>query len=235
MPETKKIGYGYYIPETKSIHINPYISEERKKIYLVHELGHVINRNWSEKLQDYCNNLLKKSTNKNAIITLWHGFQFLDEVTTQDRTEDFLCWSSNRARPSLQPRYYPSLKDNNSNHIIFNTNFDYYGELQEPAILFARLVCSDCQKYSDENILRELSKRALSANFISDIINYFESIEKKEELIEIIYYLGLLKRGSYAKFKQDDKKYLDDFYKNLQLFNEKVKILEKAIKKNKQI
>ena len=233
MPKTEKKGYGYYNPDEKlkTIYINPDISEERKKLYLAHELGHVLNRNWTENLQNYCENLIKNAR-PSAVVTFWQGFQFLDEVTTQDRAEDYFYWSLKKSRPSLKPSSYSSIKDNNSKPITFNTNFDYYGELQEPAILFARLVCRDCQGYSDEKILNELSKRALSATFISDIIAYFESIGKKEDFIELIYYMGLLKRGSYAKFSQDDKKYLENFYKNLQEFNVKVKFLIKYIEDN---
>ena len=86
----------------------------------------------------------------------------LDEVTTQNRAEDFVYEFSGKRRSELS--YHTNVRMFNSE--AYRSNFDYYGELQEPAIMFARTLRGIGKENDDAKVLDMLSQRALLPNFL---------------------------------------------------------------------
>ena len=157
-----------------------------------------------KKLVDYANRQIRKGelTQEHAQL-ICDGFSMLDEVTTQDRAEDFVYSFSGKERPQ---------QFNVKNKELFNeqaykTNFDYYGELQTPAIMFARTLRGIGNKDNDSEALQLLSKRALSSDFFDTILEEYSQDDQMRAFIREVQYMGLLKRASYANFGAEDNSY----------------------------
>ena len=91
----------------------------------------------------------------------------LDEATTQNRPENFVYEFSGNQRPTLA-NY---INQNLFNGETYKWNFDYYGELQEPATMFARTLRGIGKENDDIRALDMLSERAMSPNFFNNILN----------------------------------------------------------------
>ena len=88
--------YGETQAQNKLIYINPELKEsrtltgeERTRLYMARELGHISNNEWMKKVVDYVNRQIRTGalTQEHAQL-IYDGFSMLDEVTTQDRAED---------------------------------------------------------------------------------------------------------------------------------------------------
>lgn len=240
LPANRRNVYGRNIPEEKTIYVNPKMGNssyltglERKKLNIAHEVGHIIHNNrWLNKIREEVNKSFIKEIGLELSNTYYGGFVLLDEIATQERAEDFAYWAANKKRPPYRNSYYRQLVDSNSKPIMFKTNLDYYGELQEPAILFSKMIFGE--NYTDEELLKLLSKKATSPDFIDFIKEKLTSIGAGNNFVNLMRLLGLLKRGSYAKFSEGDEIYMQEFYKNLNAYNKEVKsILECMRKSNK--
>ena len=86
--------------------------------------------------------------------------------------------------------------------------FDYYGELQEPAIMFARTLRGIGKVNDDTKVLDMLSERAMFPDFFDKILNEYSRDGQMPNFIKEAQYMGLLKRASYANFGMADLKYL---------------------------
>ncbi len=125
--------YGRTEEKNKTIYINSNLtnsknltSEERTRLYVAHELGHVVNGGWMNRVLGYLNEQirLKRITQKDAQL-IYDGFSMLDEATTQNNAENFAYDFSNKKRP--QSTYYRNGRLFGGNHIfpimIFMVNF----------------------------------------------------------------------------------------------------------------
>ena len=108
--------------------------------------------------------------NQNQKQLIYDGFSLLDESTTQDRAEDISYFYAHKQRPNIE-RYVDSrgMYDREP----YKTNYDFYGELQEPATIFARTLRGIGKIEDDMETISALSKRALNPNFINSIINEY--------------------------------------------------------------
>ncbi len=212
LPDNKRGIYGETQAQNKIIFINPdlpdskYLTgEERTRLYMAHELGHIINHEWMNKVVEYANQQMRQGrlTQEHAQL-IYDGFSMLDEATTQNRAENFVYEFSGKNRPRLA--YYRNGRIFDSE--AYKSNFDYYGELQEPATMFARTLRGIGKENDDLTALDMLSKRALSPTFFNNILNEYAKDGQMPAFIQEVQYMGLLKRASYANFGYEDVSYL---------------------------
>lgn len=220
LPEEERGIYGKTEVENQAIYINPSLQssrnltgEERTRLYMAHELGHVINDGWMKKVLEYCNqNLRLGRLSQEHAQLIYDGFSMLDEATTQDRAEDFVYDFSGKSRPQLA--YYRNGRLFNGQP--YQSNFDYYGELQAPATMFARTLRGIGKEDDDMIALSMLSARALSPTFFDNILNEYSRDGQMPSFIKEVQYMGLLKRASYANFGAADRSYLQNSSRYLQ-------------------
>ena len=86
--------------------------------------------------------------------------------------------------------------------------YGYYGELQEPATMFAKTLRGIGKEHDDVIALNILSERALSPNFFNTVLNEYSRDGQMAAFIKEVQYMGLLKRASYANFGYEDVSYL---------------------------
>lgn len=211
--EPRKRGiYGQALIGSKILLINPDLGPnggltgyERMELYMAHEIGHMINYQWVKKAEEFCTLLKKKVKLSDFDIGLISsGFDLLDEAITQNRAEEFIYKTSGKKRPELVSRY--------SNRLFggqpYRSNFDFYGELEEPTIMFARTLRGLGKEKDDMKVLNTLSKWALSDSFYNDIIDEYLHDNQIQSLIDELKLMGCLKRASYANFGYDEVDYL---------------------------
>lgn len=212
LPNNKRGIYGEAQADNKIIYINPDLSdsrnltgEERTRLYMAHELGHIINHDWMNKVIEYANQQIRQGRlSQEHAQLIYDGFSMLDEATTQNRAEKFVYEFSGKQRPRLA-NYR---NENLFNGETYKSNFDYYGELQEPATMFARTLRGIGKENDDIRALDMLSERAMSSNFFNNILNEYSRDGQMPSFIQEVQYMGLLKRASYANFGYEDVSYL---------------------------
>jgi hypothetical protein len=183
-------------------------AESRTRLYVAHELGHVINEAWMQDANKYANYLYSKGAlTKQEAEMFVYGFSMLDEAITQERGEEF-AYSYTR---SLRPRLVSTTdsKGMYPDH-TFETNFDWYGELQTPAILFARTLRGIGKIRVDRNALNELANRALSPTFAKDVIAEYQHKDHAKDLVQLLKVMGIIRRASYARFGMDSQAWLKE-------------------------
>lgn len=199
--------YGITNQADNTIEINPTLNDFRTQIYVGHELGHYLHDCWIEDVITYLQSLDKnpniadliKSNPGMARQLIYDGFRLLDEATVQETAEMVAYQKYYKKRPELA--YH-------SNYRIFSgepykTNFDYYGELHEPAILFGRTLqgIGKTPQTPDEKIMKELAKKSFSSDFATSIIEeYRENPELEKDFITTMVQLGRIKDASYGLF-----------------------------------
>ena len=145
----------------------------------------------------------------------YDGFSLLDEAITQNRAEDFTYTFARKRRPNMQNKTRGRLFDGDT----YKTNFDFYGELQNPAIMFARTLRGIGKLENDNEALKVLSERAINPDFFNKIIDEYTKDDQLENLFPMIQYMGVIKNASYYMFGGDDdvtylllsKRALDNF------------------------
>ncbi len=224
LPTNKRGIYGEAQDKNKIVYVNPDLtgnrnltSEERIRLYMAHELGHIVNSHWMNRAVSYANSLIAEGIlSRDQAQLIYDGFSMLDEAITQNRAENFAYDFSNKKRPNLDNRVSRNL----FNGEVFHSNYDFYAELQEPAIMFARTLRGIGKEHNDMLSLNLLSERALNPNFLNSIIDEYTKDNQMPAFFQIVQSMGLLKRASYANFGyenatylQNSKKYLDYFKK----------------------
>lgn len=180
-------------------------SDERRRLYIAHEIGHIINESWMKKVEGWVNQQIQAGQ-----LTLEHaqriydGFSLLDEAIAQERAEEFTYSFSRKARPKQFSTRRPGL----FNGTCYKTNFDWYGELQAPATMSARILRGIGKEEDDGKALKMLATRALQSDFFDEILKEYEHDKQMGNFIKELQYMGLLKNASYAIFGQADVSHL---------------------------
>ena len=219
LPNNNRGIYGATVQNM--IYINPDMREnnnlsgmERIRLYMAHELGHVVNKAWLDNGIEcfrYQKNL--GNIDENSFKLISEGLAMIDEVTTQDRAEEFTYASLSKVRPTQA--YYRSQMFGGT---PYKSNFDFYGELQGVGMMFAQTLRGIGDK--DEEALNLLSKRALSSNFFDNFLDEYMRDNQVNNLITELKYMGCIKKASYASFGADDRFYLDNSSVYLENFKE---------------
>ena len=213
----------YGITDSRRIEINPNLassrtldSSERTLLYISHEMGHRLHFDWTNKLN--VNTILsdKKVSEYHQRLPqdlrnfIYYGYDLLDEALTQDRAEDIAYYFAGKNRPELTPRR-SRLFDGE----IFSTNFDYYGELQTPAIMFAKSLKNISK--DDRYAMKQISKAAIDRRFSKKIENEFRSTDRIVDLYAILHAMGMIKEASYEVFGMSGNKALSKSKRALSL------------------
>ena len=148
---------------------------------------------------------------------MYHGFSLLDEATTQDRAETITYYYSSKIRPFMS-RKTSRLFDGTP----FETNFDYYGEYQEPAISFARTLRGIGKINNREEAMEKLDVRALKEDFAESVFNEYRLDGQITNLHKLLKSLGIIKNAGYAVFNYAPIKYLHESATALKEYNELV-------------
>ena len=208
LPSSYRGVYGRFDEVNKTVFINPALSAsssltglERTRLYMCHELGHIINSDWMNCVE---NQILKSGEKGEALQLMYDGFSLIDEATTQNRAEAITYYFSNKQRRDLM-NYQSRLFDGNA----FRSNFDYYKELQEPAITFSKtLRGSGGKRASDDDAMRILSVRTLDSEFVDKVFYEYEKDGHLSDLYKLLAYLGVIKNASYAAFGMGEKHFI---------------------------
>lgn len=204
-----------------TIQINPNLngnglldSDERTRLYVFHELGHMVNKKWMTSVTTFLSRQNNMSPREKTLF--YEGFSLLDEATTQERAEQMAYFFAKKTRPDLY-----SVRDPRGMYgkMPYNTNFDFYGELQPPAIKFGRTLRGIGKIEDEQKVMRELAQRAKSKNFANDIIREYTRDGQLQNLFSQMHYMGLIKKASYARFGMGSIEYIQDSLKNYKEFS----------------
>lgn len=210
LPLKKRRIYGEFKSDQKTVFIRPNFEAsasltglERTRLYMCHELGHIINSDWMNCVERH----IRKSNETGEILQLMYdGFSLLDESTTQNRAEAITYYFSKKQRGSLAG-YRGRLFDGET----YRSNFDYYGEFQEPAISFSKTLRGNGgASTNDDDAMRLLSIRTLDGRFVDKVFNEYEKDGHLSDLYTMMAFLGIIKNASYAVFGYEDKKYISE-------------------------
>ena len=220
LPKNERGIYGKAEAVNSIVYINPDLrgsanltGEERTRLYMAHELGHMINNEWINEVEEFCNSCVSEGVLalEDADLTS-DGFSLLDEATTQERAEEFAYKFSEKRRPGLEYYRNGRLFDGEP----YKSNFDFYGELQEPAIMFARTLRGIGKEENDMVAISMLADRALSPKFFDRILREYTKDGQLRSFIEEVKDMGYIKRASYANFGYENAQYLDNSRRYLQ-------------------
>ncbi len=203
LPKKRRGIYGEFVETHRLIFINPALvpstsltGQERTRLYMCHELGHIINSDW---MNTVVNHISSEATDDLQLI--YDGFAMIDEATTQNRAEAITYYFCGKQRGELR-RLRSSLFDGQP----FKSNFDYYGEFQEPAIAFSKTLRGSGGPYaSDDDAMRLLSVRTLDPRFVDKVFYEYQRDGHLSDLIDMLKNLGRIKNGKYASFGIGDR------------------------------
>ena len=199
-------GRIYGITHRNRIEINPNLSNsntltgsERTLLYICHEMGHRLHFGWTNGKN--LNSLLSipkaqelyRKLPVNVQSFIYYGYDLLDEAITQDRAEEITYYFAKKQRPALSYRR-SRLFDGEP----FRANFDYYGELQEPAIKFGKTLRGISK--NEKETLKTLGRAAIDNDFAKKIENEFKAKDQIADLFALIHSMGIIKDASYEVF-----------------------------------
>lgn len=221
-PPEKRGLYGQYKDKEQVLYINPQLhssqrlsSDERTRLYVCHELGHIQNSKWMNNLIPILNRVNCSNQERQL---MYDGFSLLDEATTQDRAENIAYYFSFKQRPPMTQRttklfdYHPH-----------ETNFDYYGEFQVPTIDFARTLRGIGKIEDIKLVMKEFNKQTLNEEFSKKLFDEYTHDGQILNLYYLLNRLGIIKNASYATFNYGDATYIKQSSKALAEYNQLVR------------
>lgn len=203
--------YGATMPDN-SIYINPDLggnrilsADERIRLYTFHELGHIVHGMYEQDINAYINSVAtRKKLNSKELEKVRMGFEMIDEATVQETAEKLAYRQAHKQRPQLR-KYKQSI--GNGRFLFGNrdiiTNFDYYGELQCPAVMLAKTMrgIGTNESYRTfEGLMSQLSQRSFEPNFVRDLAREYSEDGYEEQLIIILNRMGTIKDAAYGLF-----------------------------------
>ena len=174
LPKKRRGIYGEFVETDKLVFINPSLrpsssltSQERTRLYMCHELGHIINSDWMDTVEEH---ISRSGETGEAYDLMYAGFSMIDEATTQNRAEAITYYFCGKQRSRLRMHRGP-LFDGET----YRSNFDFYGEFQEPAIAFSKTLRGNGgARTSDDDAMRLLSIRTLDPRFVDKVFYEYE-------------------------------------------------------------
>lgn len=200
----------YGITLTDRIEVNPYLGpngnltrSDRTLLYIGHEVGHRFHSEWTnyESVQGLINDPDVKEIHKGLQTErqgyIYYGYDLLSEALTQDMAENIVYARKGMPRPRLST-YQKSIFGREP----YQANFDFYGELQTPAVKFGRILrgVGKSSQSPDSEILHDLAKRAISKDFAREVEQEFKADGCKLDLFQLLHYMGIVKDASYGMF-----------------------------------
>lgn len=195
------------------IDMNTTLPDKMLLLYLAHELGHVVNRRslagidiFSDKLNNSfsINNPVTYLNNKIGTIKLGSvhtmtynsgalsdGVRLLDEAITQDRAEDIAVYYTGGMRRKVSEVSTPFYDGKTC-----KSNFAYYGEFEEPTVLFGSVIDEVGAIDDFEEAMRRISTLALSSELSDRVIDSFKNNE--ENFLNLLTNMGIIKGKKYS-------------------------------------
>ena len=209
LPSNKRGIYGEFEEDKKLVSINPNLGssttlsdEERTRLYMCHELGHIINSEWMNSADSYINKADEPLDIKQL---MYDGLSLIDEATTQNRAEAITYHFSEKRRFPMSNHRKAGLFGGEA----YLSNFDFYGELQEPAIIFGKTLRGIGKVSNDQDALHLLSAITLDKRFVEKLFYEYENDGHLNDLYFILTYMGVIKNASYAMFGYGDRSYIE--------------------------
>ena len=197
---------------TKKIDIGTLSSKAGFQMIVSHELGHIIDNSWLEDAMAVSKNLFRdkechdmlEQYNLGDLNHIFNGFILIDEAVSQECAERVTYRMIQEKRPS----YIKMRKQNVFSETPFRTNFNFYEELQEVAVKFARCLrfvgCSQTDDFNE--VLGKLAKKAFRRDFIFQIWKEIQNdSDKKCDFVLMLACMGKIKDDSYANLDMEDK------------------------------
>ena len=211
-------------------------SKEVRRMYLYHELGHkILNIFQNNEIFEFVNTFEEKTALKGEKIKLEDHCQFvnagtltIEECLTQELGESLAFHVAKKKRPDYT--YKEDLGQN------IRTNHSYYCIFQQPVIDLGKTL-KYCGNKDDSDILKEMIKKALTGNFVKELILEYDkkdngSVSSYQCLHDIFWLMGIICTKKYDEFGQsksivpnaDDLKYAQQIKTEavLQLFQKKI-------------
>ena len=114
----------------------------------------------------------------------------------------------------------------------FRTNFDYYGELQEPAIRFGKTL-KGVSKNTNET-LKSLGRAAIDNRFTTKVENEYRANDDLTGLFALIHSMGVMKEAAYEAFGMGTGEALPRSKKALELFESLTEQSQNTTNKSKR-
>ena len=226
-PEYEKKVFGHASGKTIQIRREsiPYYnyaglnSKEVRRMYLYHELGHkILNIFQNDEIFEFVNTFEEKTSLKGEKVELSDHCQFvnvgtltIEECLTQELGESLAFHVAKKSRPEYT--YKEDLGHN------IRTNHNYYCIFQQPVIDLGKTL-KDCENKDDSEVLKEMIQKALTGNFIKELILEYDkkdngSVSAYQCLHDIFWLMGIICTKKYDEFgqgksitpKDDDLKY----------------------------
>ena len=213
------------VTDYNRIEVNPKLvnsktltSEDKTLLCICHEIGHRFHFEW--KKREYIDSLLKnpkilefhQKLKKLIQELVYSGYELLDEALSEDRAEEITYYFAGKKRP--EPTYRQSKLFNGS---PFKSNFSYYGELQEPAIMFGKTLRNIGKKESD--IMRQLGKAAIDPKFAIKIEKEFRENNRLDDLYALLHSMGTIKEATYEVYGMSEKNTIPNTENALKVIN----------------
>lgn len=214
-------------------------SKEVRRLYLYHELGHkILDIYQNEAIFDFGENFESVTALKGKKEKLVNHPQFLvagtlaiEECLTQELGENFAFYVAGKPRPSFHTKTDLECQ--------IRTNHDFYCIFEQPVINLGKTL-NACADKEDNDVLTVMIKKALSGNFLKELINEYNkkdngSVETYKDLMDILYSTGILCAKKYANFGQMESiipKYDDRAYAKSKDIKDVLNDIEKKTKKH---
>jgi len=196
-----------------SIYLNPDLhgngilsNEERIRLYTFHELGHLVHGMYQDDIQKYVESMSRKySLSQRNRKYLEMGFDLIDEACVQETAENLAYKYARKQRPQFR-QYSPKNRNNGKNlYGNFNvlSNFDYYVELEAPAVMLTKTMRGIGTNQKDRNLgtlMSQLAQRSFNPDFIKDLSREFLEDGYERDLVLIMHRMGIIKDASYGMF-----------------------------------
>lgn len=201
LPYEKRGVFGY--TESGIVYVNPNMEVSRTRLTICHELGHIVNQEWESWFEKFIDLQYKNPSDgirrtEDDLVLCILGMRLLDEALTVDCSESIASYYNLRARSRFVSKRGPLF-----NGRVYETNFsDVYGEMQMPAINFAKLFF----ELSNENNFEALNKffiESLNKDFLPTLIEEYGL----NTLLELLKPLGIIHQACYETFGQNDSRY----------------------------
>lgn len=160
LPIEQRGLYGLADASKRTIYINPELSDNRRRLYLFHELAHASYQH--KNTAPYINGYMRHST--------YYGYMTIEEALAQNIAETCYYSSINQARPLKRQE-----RDKCMPNVTYHTNFDYYGLYQPLAANFGRVLrgVGTSSADSDDKILFDLCKKSLKEDLLDSVIKEY--------------------------------------------------------------
>lgn len=201
LPQGNRGIYGYTTGDKSTVMTNPSLDRDRRKLYLFHELGHIVlsldHSLCQERLEHHLKLRESQGLPNNDIFYAGDGLKIIEEALVQNLAETLLYDSKKQARPIEKDSMDKAIPD-----IKFKTNFDFYGLYQSLVGSFGKTLrfVPKTPKDTPSELLNKLTVKAFYPDFTSNIINEYENDIGIRHLFLVLNKFGIVFNSKLNSF-----------------------------------